>query len=94
MLSLQGHDAWKFLIWNPEAQEVDALKYLFMQEMSRNGVLMIATHNVTAAHDAADLDHVVAAYRATFAVLNEAIRGNDAAARLDGDIAEIGRSIR
>lgn len=94
VLSLQGHDAWKFLIWNPEAQEVDALKYLFMQEMSRNGVLMIATHNVTAAHDAADLDHVVAAYRATFAVLNEAIRGNDAAARLDGDIAEIGRSIR
>ncbi|KUF08606.1 aspartate aminotransferase family protein [Leucobacter sp. G161] len=94
VLSLQGHDAWKFLIWNPEAQEIDALKYLFMQEMSRNGVLMIATHNVTAAHDAADLDHVVAAYRATFAVLNEAIRGNDAAARLDGDIAEIGRSIR
>ncbi len=94
VLSLQGHDAWKFLIWNPEAQEVDALKYLFMQEMSRNGVLMIATHNVTAAHDEADLAHIVAAYRATFAVLNEAIRENNAAERLDGDIAEIGRSIR
>lgn len=94
VLSLQGHDAWKFLIWNPEVQGLDALRYLFMQEMSRNGVLMIATHNVTAAHDETDLKQITVAYRETLAVLNAAIRANDAEDRLDGDISHIGRSVR
>lgn len=94
VISLTGHDAWKFVVWNPATPDINALKYLFMQEMSRNGVLMIATHNVTAAHDDADISQVVAAYRSTLAVLNEAIRAGDATTRLEGDITGIGRSVR
>lgn len=94
VLSLEGHDAWKFVVWNPDIPSVDALKYLFMQEMSRNGVLMIATHNVTAAHNEADIAQVVAAYRSTFTVLNGAILAGDAVERLDGEITGTGRSVR
>lgn len=94
ILSLEGHDAWKFLVWNPETPNLDAMRYLFMQEMSRNGVLMIATHNVTAAHDEADLRQTVSAYHDTLAVLKEAFRAGDAASRLDGDIAGIGQGVR
>ncbi len=94
IVHLAGHDAWKFVVWNPDTPDIDSLKYLFMQEMSRNGVLMIATHNVTAAHDEADITQVVDAYRATFAILNEALQAGDAVSRLEGDIANIGRGVR
>lgn len=94
LMSLTGHDAWKFLVWNPTTPDIDALKYLFMQEMSRNGVLMIATHNVTAAHNEADISQVAAAYCSALAVLGDAIKSGDAGARLEGDIAHIGRSVR
>jgi len=94
LLSLRGHPAWVFTIWNAENEQIEALKYLFMQEMSRNGVLMIASHNVSAAHTAEDLDMVVNAYRATLAVLRLAVDGGDAADRLDADISDVGLRVR
>lgn len=94
VISLSGHPAWKFVLWNPQTPNIEQLKYLFMQEMSRNGVLMIATHNVTAAHNDADIDHVVHAYRSTLQVISEAIINNNAAELLRADISGTGKSVR
>lgn len=95
VLSLQGHPAWKFITWNPAlGEQLADLKLLFMQEMSRRGVLLIATHNVMAAHDDAALDAVVEAYRGTLPIVLDAIAQGDAHARLDAEIGRMGVSVR
>lgn len=94
LLSLSGHPAWVFTMWNADARDVDHLKYLFMQEMCARGVLMIATHNVTAAHDEADVRQVVAAYREVLPILVEAEARGDAASRLLADVSGVGQRVR
>lgn len=94
LLSLSGHPAWTFVVWNDKSPQLGALKHLFMQEMSRRGVLMIATHNVTAAHDKTDIDHIVDAYRGTLEVIADAVRKGDAAERLEGDTTMAGERVR
>lgn len=94
LISLSGHPSWKFVMWNPQTQNIESLKYLFMQEMSRNGVLMIATHNVTAAHTEQDIDLVVHAYRSTLKVIADAIKNGHAADLLEADISGTGKSVR
>lgn len=94
IISLSGHPAWKFLLWNPKTPNVEALKYLFMQEMSRNGVLMIATHNVTVAHNEKDVADFVRAYNETLPVVSSAIKNGNAATLLEADISGTGKSVR
>ncbi len=77
-LSFAGHPAWIFLIWNPHTPELDDIKNLFMQEMSRNGVLMIATHDIMAAHDDAALETIVNAYRSALMTVKSALRDGNA----------------
>lgn len=94
LLSFSGHPSWTFTMWNPSIENLADVKNLFMQEMSRNGVLMMATHNVTAAHDAAALDTIVAAYRATLPIIRAAADGGDAASRLDAEVTALAASVR
>ena len=94
VISLSGHPSWKFILWNPDTPNIESLKYLFMQEMSRNGVLLIATHNVTAAHNDEDIEHVVHAYKQTSSVIAEARQRGNVADLLEGDISGIGKSVR
>jgi glutamate-1-semialdehyde 2,1-aminomutase len=94
VLSLSGHPTWVFTIWNPEAPHIADLKLLFMQEMSRNGVLMIASHNVMVAHDEAALDIVVSAYAKALTVIRAATDAGDAASRLDADVSDLGQRVR
>lgn len=94
IIYLSGHPSWKFIQWNTQTPDLESLKYLFMQEMSRNGVLVIATHNVMAAHDANDIDQVVAAYRATLRVISDAIKNGNGNELLDADISGAGKSVR
>jgi glutamate-1-semialdehyde 2,1-aminomutase len=94
LLSLTGHPAWVFTIWNPETPGLADLKNLFMQEMSRNGVLMIASHNVTAAHDDAAFDTVVEAYRRALTIVKQASIEGDAKSRLDVEVAELVPRVR
>jgi glutamate-1-semialdehyde 2,1-aminomutase len=94
ILSLSGHPAWVFTIWNPEVPAIADLKYLFMQEMSRNGVLMIASHNVMAAHSDADLDAVADAYSRALPILVDAAANGDAATRLDAPVGDVGQRVR
>lgn len=94
IVSLSGHPAWVFLMWNPDQPQLSDLKNLFMQEMSRNGVLMIATHNVTAAHDAAALDVIVEAYTRTLEILKVAAESGTAGSLLDANVAELAPRVR
>lgn len=94
LISLSGHPSWKFILWNPDTPNLKQLKYLFMQEMSHNGVLLIATHNVTAAHNEEDIAQVVRAYTETLSVVAAARKHGNAADLLEGDISGIGSSVR
>ena len=94
LLSLAGHPAWVFTMWNPAAADIADLKNLFMQEMSRNGVLMIASHNVTAAHDEAALQTIVEAYRRALTIVKQASIDGDAKSRLDVEVAELAPRVR
>ncbi|MEI8083745.1 MAG: aminotransferase class III-fold pyridoxal phosphate-dependent enzyme, partial [Actinomycetes bacterium] len=62
-LALGGHPSWQILGWR-EGPEIDTwgLKTLFMQEMFRNGVFTIGSHNLSYAHSIADIDAVIAVY--------------------------------
>ncbi|WP_223694642.1 aspartate aminotransferase family protein [Leifsonia poae] len=94
-VTLSGHPTWMFLVWNAElGAQLDLLKVLFMQEMSRAGVLMIATHNVSAAHDPAAVDTIAAAYRSALTRVGEAIESGDARPFLDAEVASLAKSVR
>jgi len=52
ILSLSGHASWKFLNWKESHGYTQSeIKTYFMQEMFSTGVLVLATHNVSLAHN-------------------------------------------
>jgi glutamate-1-semialdehyde 2,1-aminomutase len=93
-LTFSGHPAWTFAMWNAETPDLADIKNLFMQEMCRNGVLMIVTHNVTAAHDESALQTVVDAYRATLPIIKDALAAGDAKSRLDMEVTALAPGVR
>lgn len=83
VISLSGHPSWVFLRWADNiGDQLPALKLLFMQEMCRNGVLMIATHNVMQSLDDKAIQTVVNAYKHTIPIILDAIDKQDASSRL------------
>ena len=63
ILSLSGHETWKFLNWNATNDiDVATLKTFFMQEMFQKGILILNTHNVTLAHSNRDIYKIENAY--------------------------------
>lgn len=94
ILSLAGHPAWVFTVWKSSVEGIADLKNLFMQEMSRNGVLMIATHNVTAAHDEEALATIVNAYRKTLSIVVRAHAEGNARELLEVEVAELAPRVR
>jgi glutamate-1-semialdehyde 2,1-aminomutase/spore coat polysaccharide biosynthesis protein SpsF len=61
------------------------LKSLFQQECLKRGVLFAGAQNLCLAHSEADIDETLRVYRAALAILADAIRCGDAAARLEGE---------
>lgn len=95
VVSLQGHPAWMFLVWNPDLGDaMSDLKILFMQEMSKRGVLMIATHNVMDAHDDDALDAIALAYEETLPIILGAIAKGNAHELLQAVVGEMGPRVR
>jgi glutamate-1-semialdehyde 2,1-aminomutase len=48
ILRTSGHPSWTFLNWSADNENsVDELKTFFLQEMFKEGVLVLNTHNVT-----------------------------------------------
>jgi glutamate-1-semialdehyde 2,1-aminomutase len=74
--TFSGHPAWSFFnIRDVGTLTSWELKTLFLQEMFSQGVLMLSTHNVSYAHNAADLARLEQAYQSTCARLAEVIGG-------------------
>jgi glutamate-1-semialdehyde 2,1-aminomutase len=78
IMSVAGYPAWSFLmIKDTEKYTSWELKTLILQEMFANGVFFIGTHNVSYAHSAEDVEHLMATYRICFEKVNEALaKGN------------------
>ena len=67
-----GHTTWslmKFLDSN--GQDSLAVRSLFSQETAKRGVLALATHNMTAAHDDLAIRHTLRTYASVFKTLAE-----------------------
>ncbi len=72
----------------------DDIKTLFMQEMIRNGVLIIASHNFMYAHTESDMRRIVNAYDRTFAVLKEAVTNDTVQSSITGRVIAPTASVR
>lgn len=74
IFSVSGHPSWTFLNFS-DANGVSAFetKTLFMQEMFERGILAFGTHNLSFAHDDADIDALLAVYDAVLPLLATAV---------------------
>lgn len=74
VISISGHETWKFLNWNrTEQYSVDELKTFLMQEVFKRGLLVLSTHNITLAHQPRVISKIVDIYSEVFSTLNSAI---------------------
>jgi glutamate-1-semialdehyde 2,1-aminomutase len=74
-LMTSGHDTWKFLNWTaPEQSDIPKLRTLFLQEMFKNGVLILNTHNVNLAINEKQIGKITQAYRNSFGVISNALK--------------------
>ncbi|MBA3341084.1 MAG: aminotransferase class III-fold pyridoxal phosphate-dependent enzyme [Gemmatimonadaceae bacterium] len=84
----QGHHNWLLLRFLDESGLDDpVLRALWLQEVTRRGVLLISTHNVSAALERAEVEHVLRAYAAAFKRVGELVSSGSALEpHLDGPI--------
>lgn len=64
----------------------DQLRTLFMAEMAQNGVLIIASNNLSFSHKGPELQRIVTAYNATFAAIAAAIKDGSVAAKVSNSV--------
>jgi len=83
-----GHRNWPFLRFLDESGAEDqVLRALWLQEVTRRGVLIISTHNISAALTRNDVEHVLGAYASAFKYVGGLVaEGADLASHLDGPI--------
>ncbi len=83
-----GHPRWLLLRFLDDTGRDDpVLRALWLQEVTRRGVLMLSTHNTSAALDFAATDHVLRAYAAAFKRVGRLLaEGADLASHLDGPV--------
>ncbi len=74
-LAISGHPSWSFLVIGdqPNASQFE-LKTLYLQEVMARGILTIGTHNMSFAHDEADVERLLAVYDEVFPILREALQ--------------------
>lgn len=86
-VSLHGHPHWPLVKFTGADGVEDPLaKALWLQEMTRRGVLILATHNVCAALDDAAVDVVLKAYASSLKVVRAAIDADRVRQALDGPV--------
>ena len=83
ILQLTGHDSWVFLNWTIPDEELKAqIKTYFMQEMFQEGILILATHNISTALKSKDIRHIVKAYSNVLSKLSLALANGDLESKL------------
>ena len=84
-----AHPTWSLLKFR-DAQGNDSplVKSLFQQEAVKRGVLLLATHNLTAAHDHAAIHQTLEAYAEVFKALSGWLRDPNPVRFLEGPMIE------
>lgn len=73
-LSMSGHDAWSFLNFNIENEKLlYEVRTLFMQETLSNGVISLATHNISDSHTINDFENLLDVYDLVFSKIESSI---------------------
>ena len=73
-LEAVGHPAWSFLIFKDAVgSSLWEIKTLWMQETLARGLLSVGTHNISFAHDEADVVRLLAIYDEVFPLLSAAV---------------------
>lgn len=74
IFSVSGHPSWTFLnIADANGISAFETKTLFMQEMFERGILAFGTHNLSFAHNDADIDALLSVYDAVLPLLATAV---------------------
>lgn len=65
-----GHPTWSLIkVLDEQGHDSSLGKSLFQQEVIKRGILILATHNLTAAHDLPDIEYTLEVYAAVFKTL-------------------------
>lgn len=86
-ISLYGHPSFKRLSFAD-----NDIAALFRREMIKTGTLIIASHNISAAHGPNEIKRIVKSYEHTLGVIKDAIEKGDIKQRLGG--AGVTRGVR
>ena len=88
-LECGGYPWWSLLKFR-DAQGGDSLlvRSLFQQEAIKRGVLLLVTHNMTAAHDAGAVEQTLEVYAAVLKTLSNWLSDPDPARHLEGSLIQ------
>jgi glutamate-1-semialdehyde aminotransferase len=88
-LECVGRPTWSLLKFR-DARGQDSLleRSLFVQEAVKRGILLLVTHNMTAAHDAPVIEQTLEAYSAVFKTLADWLSDPQPARFLEGDMIQ------
>jgi glutamate-1-semialdehyde 2,1-aminomutase/spore coat polysaccharide biosynthesis protein SpsF len=88
-LQCVGYPRWSLLKFKDAAGKDCLLtRSLFSQEAVKRGILMLVTHNMTAAHDDRAIEQTLESYAAVFKTLAVWLSDADAARHLDGPMIQ------
>ena len=74
ILKLSGHSSWTFLNWTPtDSSSLDELKTYFLQEMFREGILVLNTHNISTSMRSREVSHLLEKYETVLARIRHAL---------------------
>jgi glutamate-1-semialdehyde aminotransferase/spore coat polysaccharide biosynthesis protein SpsF (cytidylyltransferase family) len=88
-LKATAHPTWSLLKFRDnDGNDSQLLKSLFQQEATKRGVLLLATHNLSAAHDLPDIHQTLEAYAEVFKTLSGWLQEPDPARFLEGPMIQ------
>ncbi len=87
LIRIEGHPSFKRLKFKD-----DKIAALFRKEMVASGTLIVASHNICAAHGPSEVARIFRSYDHTLGIIRDAIDKNDIAERLAG--ATVGPMVR
>jgi glutamate-1-semialdehyde 2,1-aminomutase/spore coat polysaccharide biosynthesis protein SpsF len=88
-IRITGRPQWSLLTFSDAGGgDSPLLKNLFQQEATKRGVLLLATHNLTAAHDGRDINQTLEAYAEVLKTLAVWVEDSTPARFLDGPMTQ------